>query len=636
MSDLNEKEKLTESEPVSEDSHEAEAPETESADENSAAETKEASEDILSEDETETTDEALDDLSVDETDEFSEITEEFDDYAYDEEPSEELSQEKAVKKDKGAFLKKAGRFVLTIASLGIMFYGILLVLSYIFGAARGEFHSDSTDTLYWAEAAMQGKGLINPDFKYAALMPLGGNLFMQPWIPFFGISMTTHTLGMTSFFVVFVIALFWMLSEMKWSIRWKGVTIGGLLTTLSLSEKLREIFWGHIIYYSLGMLFLIIGLAIILHIYNLQAKEKAHLKKTRILIWLAVLLVVFTIFCTNSSTAIALFALPILGALFCERFLDHSAPLLNKKTGLGFCMLLLCGISIIAGIKIGEKIADGVVASYANAYSHFSETTTWWEHIEGLPLAFLNLLGLNILTTDFLMSVNGIKAIMLIAFALMLAILPIVALFNYGKIKDTGTRMIILSHFVVTAFIMVGYICGLLNAANWRLSPVIVTSFITSVAFMRWIYLNTEIKRLGILLLLPFGFIGANGALNLSTLPKDSYLENENYKLAQFLEEQELDYGYATFWYAQAITVQSDSAVKTRNVDINSNGVFQNSYQGNIHWYEAQPEQERYFLLMNYGERDQLLRSTSELLMRERIEMEFNGFFIWVFSENIF
>ncbi len=635
MSDLNEKEKS----PISEPESEVSVPDT-------AAETKVSEETPVADTDTASKDDEVDDvismeevsdrpLSEDETDEIYE-KENFSDYDYDEEPLENTSEKEAHKKDKGTFLKKAGKFVLTIGSLGIMFYGIILVLNYIFGAARGEFHSDSTDTIYWAEAAMQGNGLINPDFKYAALMPFGGNIFMQIWIPFFGVSMTSHTLGMTTFFAVFVIALFWMLSEMKWSIRWKGVTIGGLLMTLSLSEKLREIFWGHIIYYSLGMLFLIIGLAIILHIYNLREKEKVHCKKTRIFIWLAVLLVVFTVFCTNSTTAIALFALPILAALFCERFLDHSAPLFNKKTGLGLIMFLLCGISVIAGIKIGEIIADGVIASYANAYSHFSDTNTWWEHIEGLPLAFLNLMGLNIDSTAYLMSIDGIKAIMLIAFALMLVILPIVALFCYGKIKDTGTRMIIISHFVVTAFILVGYICGLLNAANWRLSPIIVTAFITSVAFMRWIYLNTEIKRLGILLLLPFGFIGANGALTLSALPKDSYLENENYKLAQFLEEQGLDYGYATFWYAQAITIQSDSAVKTRNVDINAYGVSVNNYQSNIHWYEAQPEQDKYFLLMNYGERDQLLQSTSELLMRERIEMEFNGFFIWVFSENIF
>ncbi len=39
-------------------------------------------------------------------------------------------------------------------------------------------------------------------------------------------------------------------------------SIALILLTVSSSDKLREIFWGHIIYYSLGMLFLFAGLAL--------------------------------------------------------------------------------------------------------------------------------------------------------------------------------------------------------------------------------------------------------------------------------------------------------------------------------------------------------------------------------------
>ena len=96
-------------------------------------------------------------------------------------------------------------FLWTLFSLILLVGSASTVLYYIFAVAINEFHSDCTDTLYWAEAAMQGNGLINPDFTYAALMPLGGNLFMQIWIPLFGISMKTQAFGMATFFVTFYV-----------------------------------------------------------------------------------------------------------------------------------------------------------------------------------------------------------------------------------------------------------------------------------------------------------------------------------------------------------------------------------------------------------------------------------------------
>lgn len=528
------------------------------------------------------------------------------------------------------------KIILDAIGIFIMLIGISTVLYFIWGPARGEFHSDSTDTIYWAEAAMQGNGLINPDFHYAALMPFGGNIFMQIWMPFFGVSMLTHTLGMTTFMVLFTASAYWLLHEMKWSIRWKGIAIGGLLMAVSLSTKLREIFWGHIIYYSLGMLFLLAGLAMVLHIYNLQDKPRTRSVRIQKIIFFVLLLAMFVICCTNSTTAIALFALPILGALFCERLLDHSTPMLSKKTLYSVLMLIICGIGVIGGMKLGEKIAGGVTAGYATAYSHFTEPGTWWEHIEGLPLAFLNLNGLSVSTDYFLMSKEGIDIIVLLAYSALIVILPFAALFCYGKIKDTGLRMLIWSHFVSAAFILVGYICGMLNSANWRLSPLIVTGFLLSIAFMRWIYKNSSFKRLGILLLIPAAYVCSKCAVDITKMPRDSYLENIQYQLGQYLEEQGLSYGYATFWNAQAITVQTDSKCKVRNVDITENGVFKNTYQGNYNWYDNQEGQDEYFLLMTGGERDALLASGSPVTTAPYEELTYMGYYIWVYSDNIF
>ena len=77
-----------------------------------------------------------------------------------------------VKKKRRINWNGAGTILMSFFSAFVMVLGICLVLYFIWGPARNEFHSDSTDTLFWAEAAMQGNGLINPEFKYAAVMPI--------------------------------------------------------------------------------------------------------------------------------------------------------------------------------------------------------------------------------------------------------------------------------------------------------------------------------------------------------------------------------------------------------------------------------------------------------------------------------
>ena len=84
-------------------------------------------------------------------------------------------------------------------------------------------------------------------------------------------------------------------------------------------------------------------------------------------------------------------------------------------------------------------------------------------------------------------------------------------------------------------------------------------------------------------------------------MPFDFGRDNDLHMLAETLEEEGLTYGYATFWYAQAITVISDNQVKTRNINVEKNNFIQYTYQSEYSWYADQPGQEEYFVLLtNY------------------------------------
>ena len=185
---------------------------------------------------------------------------------------------------KSISVKSIGSFLKQILPIAILMITCILVGYYIIFPSRFEFHADNTDTLYWAQASYDSGEIFNEDFNYACFLPFGGNLLMQMLIPFFGVSMTTQIIGMLLYFALFVAFLLLMLREMKWSRGWSCIMVSAMLMVLCTSQKLREIFWGHIIYYSLGILFIFIGMYLVMHYMNLTELERTPKNRTKRLI----------------------------------------------------------------------------------------------------------------------------------------------------------------------------------------------------------------------------------------------------------------------------------------------------------------------------------------------------------------
>ena len=229
--------------------------------------------------------------------------------------------------------------------------------------------------------------------------------------------------------------------------------------------------------------------------------------------------------------------------------------------------------------------------------------------------------------------------------ALILAVLPVAATCCYPKYKgQSGRQMRILlwAHWTVTGLILVGYLCGALSVANWRLSPIVCTASIVSLVFLRWaITKRTAMQRVAGLLCVPVACFCLLSALNILLLPTNAAEVNVQYQLTNMLEDQGLTYGYATFWYANAMTVISGDKLKVRNVNVDEDGVQKAVYQTAAAWYDDQPGQEDYFLLLDTEEYQGLAAAKDPLL--SRAERSFvltdsygTNYQVLVFAENIF
>lgn len=524
------------------------------------------------------------------------------------------------------FLKASGSIILLLLTL-------LLIGYYVLFPSRGYFHSDTTDTIMWAEASYESGSLFNPDFAYACLLPFGTSLIMTALIPLTGVSMTTHVIGMFCFFLLFAGALILMLRQMKWESGWISAAVFLILMLCSGSTKLREIFWGHTIYYSLGIFFIFIGLSLIFWYLDLTADKKR--KPVHLMLCIILTGIWFVLTCSDQIIAITIFALPVIGAVFCERFLDRETKLLsvhNAHTGI---LLFVMITGMIAGFFLTKMLAGEITAGYEEAYSQYSDMSLWADNFRKFPTAWFSLLGAEISANSPLMSAESVKSLLIIITGVLLLLLPFIALLCWNRIQDAKLRILILTYWFMTLLIMMGYIMGKLSAANWRLSPVVAMSAVVSVAFLRWACAQADWQRLAVLLLIPVTLVSGMHAITIISMPKDNTAQNELYALAEELESRNLTYGYATFWQANAITIISDSRVKCRSIEVDESGYWLRMYQCNETWYTDQPGQENYFLLLSDWEAQCMRSVQSPLLLQTDEQIKINGYEIWIMHQNI-
>jgi hypothetical protein len=516
--------------------------------------------------------------------------------------------------------------VITVFVLGLIAY-------YILFPARGFFHSDTADTIMWAEAAYEAGAVFNPDFDYAGLLPFGGHLIMAPLVALFGVSMRAHVLGMLIFFLLFASALFWLLRQIGWSARWCCFAVSYLVLVLSMSKKLREIYWEHIIYYSLGIFLLFVGLALVLRAMRLARERPSgpafSVSLVLIVIW-------FLLAATNQLEALTLFIVPVLVGLTGERFLDFDNSLERAEKRRNGLILLAALAGSAAGYMLGGYLKAGSRAAYQSGYSCFAAPADWMGNALKFCHHWLTLLGVTAGPNDPLFDQKGIINLIRILFAMTLLLAPVIMTIRYRQIEDRPSRILVLTHWTLSGLVLLGYVFGSLSSANWRLSPIICTSAILTVMLARRLYQRLDRRRLAVLAVMPFLLAGSFTVADLLAMRPNLGQDTGLYALAAYLEEQDLSYGYATYWQANALTVISDSAVQVRPGEI-SDGLFKiKTYQANNTWYQDKPGQTTYFLLLKNKEFQDLRMAGRFTISDAARLLEFDDYIILVYEANLF
>lgn len=528
---------------------------------------------------------------------------------------------------------------LTLCALALLF-ALAICIYYIVGPAEGYFHSDCTDTILWAQATFDSGKVFSPDFNYAALLPFGASVWLIPLIAIFGMTMKTHVIGMVIFAVLFALSMFLLMKKMKWSYAWTFGTSALIMLVLSSSEKLREIMWGHVIYYSLGLLLYFFMLALALLAYERLEDHKARPEAR--LLPIAGLLLLSVLNATNGFQMLVLTVLPITVGILADRLFDRETPIFSKKNLPCIAIVSVLVLGTLIGTGLLDKLLGDITSGYANAYSSYSNPADWADNFDKFFMNWMTLLGMDIANRDPLMEMKSIVNILRIGISVILLVAPIILVCFYKKIESRYTRILAVSHLFILGFLFFGCVCGRLAAANWRLTPLLGSSVLVTVAAARelWMQRKTAVAscRIGVCALAALALLSAFNVKTIADMPFDYGRDNTLHVLENRLEEEGLTYGYATFWRSQAITLISDSKVKVREILVDKDAISTDMYQSQAAWYEDQEGVTEYFVLLSGSEYQTV--STSEWWtnrMEHCYVRSFNesGYYVFVFSENI-
>jgi hypothetical protein len=508
---------------------------------------------------------------------------------------------------------------------GLSFCGVVY---YIFFLFRNEMTSDCADTIFWAQAMVTSGKIFSPTFTYAALIPFGGQTLMYPFVKAMGVTMLAQMLGMLVFAVIFSAAVFFCAKELFHSVNWALVTVFFMLATLSVSVKLREIFWGHIIYYSLGVLFLAVALFLTCKILS------ADRKKAKYYVYALLLGIWMLLTATDGLLSLVQCMLPVLGAVVLEWCFEEQEKRKNdRKLYLVIIVVALCGV---AGYAVGNLLHGDIVAGYAQAYSSFDGSDEWTENLMKVIPQWYTLLGVDVSAGEKFMSANGLINLLRIAYATVLAVVPAIMLFCLPKVKETFVRLMIYAHWIMTGIILTGYVFGRLSGGNWRLSPLVCSGIFLLTAFLRMCLKEERLKRFGCLMSAVCILINGIYVVKVLSMDAQAYKENTYYGLTEYLKENDLTYGYATFWNAGVITLMSDSRVEVRNVQVtNDNKLNKYLYQSESYWYDDREGQDTYFLILTKREYSTLAAQLEENIGGYYDYLVYEDYYIFLYDHNI-
>ncbi len=524
------------------------------------------------------------------------------------------------------FIKNHKKQITTIAGLLIFILALFVTVFFIFKRLRSEYNADYTDTLLWANAAVTSGRFIDPDYWYAYFLPFSGIPLMIPIVATFGLTYFSHQLGMAAFTVILAAALYGFMRAMNCE-RGEAFALSGITMILMCASNItRMIFYGHIIHYSLCIVFMCVAFTLLKR-STVFSSDGAHS-------WFFTFAIpVWCMLCTtNGMATVILFFIPFVGCLVLERYLDKKPFSYKDDKPILSAVILFC-IGGLLGFAI-KMIFFGSL-EYEDSITSLLPFDGWmWQQTPFINEWVTVLTGKS--SVDVKMaSFDGIRILSMYYFAILLLIVPLIALISYRKIKERMLRLLILYYHISFALMILTYSVSYAITFNWRMSGIVCLAIMTTMLFTLYAIKNRFYTRFFVLLIPVIAVLSIITMFTVKRIP--SALDaNQNDQIIGILKDHGLTRGYSFFWNgANAVTVLSDNEIVISPIETFPDGHYEvRKYQSEPANYEDVPGLDRYFVIVD-GQDIGHVGDTLGTHKIEEIKYQ-DDMYIWVFDRNIF
>lgn len=523
-----------------------------------------------------------------------------------------------------------------ILAFSLFIIAFITVIYYMLGPSEGYIHSDCVDTLTWANATVESGQLFSSTFCYPYLLPFGSTFLMYPFVAIFGFTMFAYRLAMLVFMIVFALAIYFCARGLGWSRNTGLIAVAVELIIVSSSGKLRELFWEHIIHYSLGAFLAFVLMAFMFYFINNYKKNKYSFKNSKKTVVFGVLVALWAFFSAfDGLTTLTLSTLPVLGAILLSIVFDTKNNIISKANKDMIVSFVIILVATVLGCGVLALITKDIDAGYGNAYSNIVEGGEWSNNALRFLEQWTTLLGADYEAGSAITSFKNILAAIKMAGSLVLFFTPVYAIFIYKRVVRSE-RTFIIFHWLMSGFILYGYVFGSLSSVNWRLSPIICSAIIVNIIVWKYLWSTVNLKRSAVIVSLLVVLSGVVTFGQIWAMPADYGRDNDQHQVVKYLEENGLNYGYATYWNANILTLISSSKVKVRDINLDNDQPVKGWLNTDKAWYDAQPNQDKYFVLLTNSEYDDKVSKNHSILDNTSETLRYGNWVILVKDNNIF
>ncbi len=520
----------------------------------------------------------------------------------------EKKTEKTVRRERtglgnpGGFLMLAGMAALFGSVCGIIFL-----------FTKAFFHSDSAYFVQLAVEQMKSGKLFPPGMCYStALFVRTPNLLLIPLLAVIKDWMLAREIMVIEMWVILIASVFCLFLTKRDRNPVAAVIACMLLMnpyqTLDVANETTDMLFFQGAYITI-FFDVVIALAIVHRIILLERSDKASRK-----VILMVLLALVLFFPLLGSIRIdMILTLPLVAAILVFYFVENdqrvSEVLRSRRC---IAMVVLIAAVVAAGFLCYRWLGMTYWSDSKGSYLKMDKYSGLWysigQFVNNLTMIFGNVEG------AVFLSFPGLTKFINYFYALVLVyLIPLAALIRYKKHENRFTRFLILYTWISNVVV-----AGVFIACNQWAPRYLLTIYLDDILLFAVLFSEYVKKRERLTAILAgLVILGYCCVCHLYFWGhyRDKIGVDPNAGLISYLEENDLHYGYASFWNAGINTVLSNGEVEILPLwDYAANGTERTPYNpsdyrwwlNNKNWYDPAAHPGKCFVLLkNYQEKDE-------------------------------